>query len=201
MILADHQLEALCQPTREQPVSRGFARQVQQTPLVDPYIPENIQPASIDVRLGTTFKVFQRDSTQVVDLADPVDITKTVEVPVNGSFLLHPGEFVLGHTIERLCVPHDLVARVEGKSSLGRLGLIVHATAGYIDPGFQGRVTLEMTCFHPLPIMLRPELLIAQISFHQMSSPAARPYAGRYQGDDTVAASRYGQPLGHSTSF
>lgn len=189
MILADHQIEALCDG------------RLSREPLVSPFIPENVQPSSIDVRLGSAFKVFQRDATQVIDLADPADITKTVEVAEDGHFLLHPGEFVLGHTIERLCVPSSLVARVEGKSSLGRLGLIVHATAGYIDPGFKGRVTLEMTCFHPLPIMLRPGALIAQISFHEMSSPPSMPYAGRYQGDDTVAASRYGQPLAHSTSF
>lgn len=180
MILADHEIRELCE-------SSG---------LVAPYLPENVQPASIDVRLGNEFRVFERDSTTHIDMADPADITKLVKIADDDYFLLHPGEFVLGSTVERVCMPTDLVSRIEGKSSVGRLGLMVHVTAGYIDPGFVGNVTLEMTCLHPLPIMLRPGRLIAQISFHSMASPAEKPYKGRYQNDTGPAASRYGQPVG-----
>ncbi len=175
MILPDHQIRKLC-------MGKG---------LVQPYVSDNVQPASIDVRLGNEFRVFERDATPTIDLDDPVDITKLVSVADEDYFLLHPGEFVLGVTMERLYMPDDLVARIEGKSSIGRLGLMVHITAGYIDPGFIGNVTLEMTCMHPLPIMLRPGKLIAQISFHAMESASAYPYKGRYQGDDGPAASRY----------
>ncbi len=179
MILADHEIRKLCE-------TRG---------LVTPYMPANIQPASIDVRLGDEFRVFERDSTTHVDLDDPVDITKLVKIKDGEYFLLHPGEFVLGSTVERVSMPTDLVSRIEGKSSVGRLGLMVHVTAGYIDPGFVGNITLEMTCLHPLPIKLRPGKLIAQISFHSMASPAEEPYKGRYQNDTGPAASRYGKPV------
>jgi dCTP deaminase len=165
-------------------------------PMIEPYNPDQIQPASYDVRLGNTFRVFQRDARMAVDLDDPIDITKEVFVP-DGSFLtLHPGEFVLGATAEKVNMPDDIVARIEGKSSIGRLGLMAHVTAGYIDPGFRGKITLEMACFHPLAIMLRPGKLIAQLSFHEMSGPAAKPYRGRYQDAEGVEASKYGQEVG-----
>lgn len=162
--------------------------------LIDPYRSENVQPASIDVTLGTRFRVFDASEIVAIDLSDPVDITRMIECSEPASsMIIHPGEFVLGHTEEKVKMPHDLVARIEGKSSLGRLGLIVHATAGFIDPGFEGRITLEMTNLLRVPIILRPGKLIGQLSFHLMSQPAAKPYAGRYQGDADVSASRYGQ--------
>lgn len=161
--------------------------------LMQPFRKHNVQPASIDVTLGNMFRVFERDSTPFIDLDSPVDITKEVVIVPGGYFLLHPGEFVLGVTEERVCMPDDLVARIEGKSSVGRLGLMVHVTAGYIDPGFRGPITLEMTCLHPLPIKLRPGKLIAQLSFHEMCMPARKPYAGRYQDAKGVQSSRYGQ--------
>lgn len=179
MLLPDSKIAHLC-------MTRG---------LVRPFEPENVQPASIDVRLGNHFKVFVPHGETVIDLNDPVDITKAVAISDQEHFVLHPGEFVLGVTRERVDMPNDLVGRVEGKSSLGRLGLIVHATAGYIDPGFSGRITLEMTNLLRVPILLRPRKLIAQISFSQLLHPAQKPYNGRYQGDLTVAASRYGQDL------
>lgn len=162
--------------------------------LIQPFVSDNVQPASIDVTLGWRFMVFDGCDQLAIDLDDPADITKVVDVkPPDGRFVLHPGEFVLGHTIEYVTVPADLVGRVEGKSSLGRLGLIVHATAGYIDPGFRGRITLEMSNLLKVPIVLRPGKLIAQLSFQQMLSSAKDPYDGRYQGDDSVAPSRYGR--------
>lgn len=160
-------------------------------PLVDPFLPQNLQPASIDVRLGNTFKVFERDHSTAVDMRDPVDITKEVVVPEGGHFTLHPGEFVLGHTIEKVNMPDNMVSRIEGKSSTGRLGLLVHVTAGFIDPGFRGNVTLEMACLHPLAVMLFPGQLIAQLSFQWMSAPAEKPYRGRYQDAKGVESSRY----------
>lgn len=173
MTLADWQLRALG-PT-----------------LISPYIEENVQPASIDVRLGNDFMVFERDQTPFIDLADPVDITKRVHVEDGDYFMLHPGEFVLGVTMERVMMPNNIVCRIEGRSSCGRLGLMVHVTAGYIDPGFCGPITLEMTCMHPLPMKLRPGFRVAQLSFVQIEE-VENPYVGRYQDADTVQASRFG---------
>lgn len=178
MILADHQIADRC---RTKSVS-----------MIEPFDLRQVEPASYDVRLGNDFLVFERDHTPFIDLDKPADITKHVFINDGGYFLLHPGEFVLGVTAERINMPEDLVGRIEGKSSLGRLGLIVHATAGYVDPGFCGPLTLEMTCLHPLPIKLRPLYKIAQISFHEMSEPPVEPYKGRYQGAVSVEASRYG---------
>ena len=161
--------------------------------LIEPYSFCQVEPASYDVRLGSDFRVFERDSTSFLDLADPIDISKHVHVPENGFFTLHPGEFILGVTQEKVFMPDDLVARIEGKSSIGRLGLMVHVTAGYIDPGFRGPITLEMTCLHPLAIRLHPGMLIAQLSFHSMTEPAQNPYQGRYQDADGVEPSKYGK--------
>lgn len=160
--------------------------------LITPFIAENVQPASIDVRLGNDFKVFERDSTPFIDLADPADITKDVHIEDGSFFLLHPGEFVLGVTKEFLTVPNYLVARIEGRSSVGRLGLMVHVTAGYIDPGFNGPITLEIACMHPLPIKLRPGHRVAQFSFHRVPT-VKKPYTGRYQNAKTVESSRFGE--------
>lgn len=174
---------------------RDILHRIEQGDMVEPFNPGLLQPASVDLRLGNEFRVFERSGEAIVDLADPVDITKLVRVEDSEYFTLHPGEFVLGHTYEKIRLPDDLVARVEGKSSLGRLGLFVHITAGYVDPGFHGRITLEMHCVHPLAIRLRPMCAIAQVSFHQLSSTAINVYEGRYQGDASVAPSRYGQDV------
>jgi len=182
-VLADHQIRNRC---RKELASYG---------MIEPFNDDQVEPASYDVRLGFDFLVFQRDDTAVIDMNDPADITKPVTVEEGGYFLMHPGEFALGRTLETVNIPTDLVARIEGKSSIGRLGQMIHITAGYIDPGFHGPVTLELYSVHPLPVMLRPPQLIAQISFHEMSSTPSKPYEGRYQHADTVQSSRFAQPV------
>jgi len=127
---------------------------------------------------------------------DMTDLTELVDIPLDGVFILHPGEFVLGSTLERVAVPNDLVARVEGKSSLGRLGLLIHSTAGFIDAGFDGHVTLELANVANLPITLYPGMKIGQISFMKMTSPAENPYGSgakgsKYQGQRGPTPSRY----------
>ena len=126
---------------------------------IDPWDPEMVQPASVDLKLGSSFRVFHNHRIQVIDLADPpTDLTEQVTVDNGDSFVIHPNEFVLGRTEEWVELPDDVVGRIEGKSSLGRLGLIVHATAGFVDPGFQGTLTLEITNFNSVPIVLRTGL-------------------------------------------
>jgi dCTP deaminase len=159
--------------------------------LIDPFDLEQLQPASYDMRLSKNFRVFSRQKMVAIDLDDP-DTYKDATEPVEADeFVLHPGEFVLGSTVEIVDIPPAWVARIEGKSSLGRLGLIIHATAGFCDPGFNGAVTLEMANLAPVPIILRANKLICQMSFQQMNHAARKPYDGRYQGDLTVAPSRY----------
>lgn len=160
-------------------------------PLIEPFSESQVQPASYDVRLGNTFRIFERDDTPFIDFKKPADISKEVTLDDDQYFLLHPGEFVLGVTRETLRMPPNLVARIEGKSSVGRLGLMVHITAGFIDPGFIGPVTLEMYGVHPLPLKLWPKQLIAQISFQYMAATPDRPYQGRYQNSTGVEASKY----------
>lgn len=187
-VLPDHTIRRLCVGTRESPIET----------MIDPYNEEQLQPASYDVLLGTSFRIFKTHSTPLVDIGDPstyADLTEIVEIEDGQGIVLHPGEFILGHTHEIVDIPHDLVSRIEGKSSLGRLGIIVHATAGYIDPGFHGAVTLEMTNLTRVATMLRPGMAIAQLSFLRMESEPDHPYAGRYQGDMAVAPSRYGMEL------
>jgi dCTP deaminase len=166
-------------------------------PMIDPFREENVQPASIDLLMSTEFRVFKNDNTPYIDLGDPstfAEITEPVHVPAERGFTLHSGEFVLAATDEVVRIPDGLVARIEGKSSLGRLGLVVHATAGYIDPGFVGKITLEMANFLRIPIILRPGKPMCQLSFHQLSEQPDNTYHGRYQGDMGVAPSRFGQP-------
>ncbi|MDE2919875.1 MAG: dCTP deaminase [Chloroflexota bacterium] len=136
-----------------------------------------IQPSSIDLRLGPVFQVFVNQTETHIDprLNQP-DLTKTVEVDEGASFVLHPGEFVLGGTVETIQMSDDLVGRIEGKSSLGRLGLMVHSTAGYVDPGFRGSLTLELSNHANLPILLWPGMRVSQLSVMQLTSPAERPY-------------------------
>jgi dCTP deaminase len=165
--------------------------------VIDPWEPEMIQPASIDLKLGTSFRVFHNHRIRHIDLADPPrDLTELVTVGDGEEFVIHPGEFVLGRTAERVEMPEDLVSRIEGKSSLGRLGLIVHATAGFVDPGFKGSLTLEITNFNSVPIVLRPGLPIAQLSLMALDAPAERPYGhpelgSHYQSQTDATESRY----------
>jgi dCTP deaminase len=164
---------------------------------IDPWDPEMVQPASIDLRLGPSFRVFHNHRIQTIDLADPPqDLTEHVRVENGDKFVIHPGEFVLGRTAEWVELPDDVVARIEGKSSLGRLGLICHATAGFVDPGWKGTLTLEITNFNSVPIVLRPGLPIAQLSLMALDQPAERPYGhpdlgSHYHGQVDATESRY----------
>jgi dCTP deaminase len=165
--------------------------------VIDPYDPASVQPSSIDVRVGNLFRVFRNHTAGVIDVKQNMeDLTELIAIPPEGVFMLHPGEFVLGSTLERVGVPDDLVARIEGKSSLGRLGLIIHSTAGFIDAGFDGHVTLELTNIATLPITLYPNMKIGQVSFMQMTTPAEHPYGkgargSKYQGQRGPTPSRY----------
>ena len=180
-------------------LSDGTIRRLVQDGLIviDPFDPEMIQPASIDVRLGNSFRVFHNHKVQAIDLAaPPSDLTEHVVIHDDEPFVLHPGEFVLGRTVEMVEIPDDIVCRIEGKSSIGRLGLIVHATAGFVDPGFKGSLTLEITNFNSVPIVLRPGLPIAQLSFMALDAPAQRPYGhpdlgSHYHGQTEATESRY----------
>jgi len=165
--------------------------------IIDPFDPACVQPSSIDVKVSNLFRVFRNHSAAVLDVKkDLTDLTELVEVADGEAFMLHPGEFVLGSTLERVAVPSHLVARVEGKSSLGRLGLVIHSTAGFIDAGFDGHVTLELANLANLPITLYPGMKIGQISFITMTSPADKPYGSgahgsKYQGQRGPTPSRY----------
>jgi dCTP deaminase len=160
--------------------------------LVQPFDPECVEPASIDLHLANEFLVPDISTIRCVDLDDPVDFMKHAYVGIEG-FVLHPGEFVLGVTEERVSLPGNIVGKIEGKSSLGRLGLMVHVTAGFIDPGFRGPVTLEMKNLLQVPIVLRPGKKICQLAFAYLHSPAKNPYQGRYQDSEGVVASKYGE--------
>ena len=164
---------------------------------VDPWDPKMVQPASIDLRLGDSFRVFHNHRATAIDLRDPpANLTEEVVVPEGEPFVIHPGEFCLGRTLEWVQIPDDIVARIEGKSSLGRLGLIVHATAGFCDPGWKGTLTLELNNLTRVPIKLYPGLPIAQLSFMALDQPARRPYGSpelgsHYQGQRAATESRY----------
>jgi dCTP deaminase len=166
---------------------------------IDPYAPELMQPSSLDVRVDRYFRVFRNSRYPFIDVkAKQEDLTEIVEVVDEEAFILHPGEFVLGSTLERVTLPDDLVARLEGKSSLGRLGLLIHSTAGFIDPGWDGHVTLELSNVANLPITIYPEMKIGQLSFVQLSEPAEKPYGSagigsKYQGQRGPTPSRYWQ--------
>ena len=165
---------------------------------IDPWDPGRVQPASVDVLLGHTFRVFHNHRAAAIDLRDPpTHLTEQIEVADGEAFVIHPGEFVLGRTLEVVALPDDVVSRIEGKSSVGRLGLIVHATAGFIDPGFRGSLTLEITNLTRIPIKLYPRLPIAQLSFMALDRAAERPYGhpdlgSHYQGQVDATESRYG---------
>ncbi len=163
---------------------------------LDPLAKEMIQPSSIDVRLDKFFRIFDNHKYPHIDpAADQSDLTRPVEVGDDEAFVLHPGEFVLGSTYEQVTLPDDIAARLEGKSSLGRLGLMTHSTAGFIDPGFSGHVTLELANVATLPIKLYPGMKIGQLCYFRLSSPADNPYGSvkygsRYQGQRGPTASR-----------
>jgi dCTP deaminase len=150
--------------------------------VLEPYDPEMVQPSSIDVRLDRYFRVFENHRYPHIDPAeDQPDLTRVVEPVGAEPFVLHPGEFVLASTYEIVTLGDDVAARLEGKSSLGRLGLLTHSTAGFIDPGFSGHVTLELSNVATLPIKLWPGMKIGQLCFFALSSPAEEPYgSGRY---------------------
>ncbi|KQX73975.1 MULTISPECIES: dCTP deaminase [Aeromicrobium] len=163
---------------------------------LDPFDPGMIQPSSIDVRLDKFFRVFDNHKYPHIDpAADQSDLTREIEVASGEEFILHPGEFVLGSTYELVTLPDDIAARLEGKSSLGRLGLLTHSTAGFIDPGFSGHVTLELANVATLPIKLYPGMKIGQVCYFRLSSAADNPYGSekygsRYQGQRGPTASR-----------
>jgi len=163
---------------------------------LDPLDLAMVQPSSVDVRLDRYFRLFDNHKYPVIDPSiDQPDLTRLVEVEPDESFVLHPGEFVLGSTYEQITLPDDVAARLEGKSSLGRLGLLTHSTAGFIDPGFSGHVTLELSNVATLPILLWPGMKIGQLCFFRLSSPAEHPYGSgpygsRYQGQRGPTASR-----------
>ena len=166
---------------------------------IEPYDPTLLQPSSVDVRVDRFFRVFHNARYAFIDVKKPQeDLTELVEIDEERPFILHPGEFVLGSTLERVTLPDDLVARLEGKSSLGRLGLLIHSTAGFIDPGWDGHVTLELSNVANLPITIYPGMKIGQLSFVQLSEPAERPYGSegigsKYQGQRGPTPSRYWQ--------
>ncbi|MBW3577320.1 MAG: dCTP deaminase [Actinobacteria bacterium] len=164
---------------------------------VDPLSDDAIQPSSVDVRLDDTFRVFHNHRYPFIDVrADQPDLTEVVKVPGDEPFVLHPGEFVLGATLEQVRLPDDLVARLEGKSSLGRLGLLIHSTAGFVDAGFEGYLTLELSNVATLPIAIYPGMKVGQLAFFQLDRPAEHPYGSRevgskYQGQRGPTASRF----------
>ncbi len=164
---------------------------------IEPLDPADVQPSSVDLRLDRFFRVFRNHTSRLIDVReDQENLTELVEIPSDDVFILHPGEFVLGSTAERVTLPTDLVARLEGKSSLGRLGLLIHSTAGFVDAGWDGYLTLELSNVANLPITLYPGMKIGQISFLRMTTPADVPYGSsqvgsKYQGQRGPTPSRY----------
>lgn len=165
-------------------------------PLDDPEL--QIQPASVDLRLGREFLEFQHANIPCIHPNSQQEVAEYVEETVvegeDGEFILHPGDFVLGTTKERVAIPDDLIAHVEGRSSLGRLAIVVHATAGLADPGYEGQITLELSNLGTAPVALTPGMRISQLTFTELSSPADRPYGeergSKYQGQEGPQASR-----------
>jgi dCTP deaminase len=164
---------------------------------IDPYDSSLLQPSSVDVRVDRRFRVFHNARYPFIDVRQPMEeLTEPVEVSDSDPFILHPGEFVLGQTLERVRLPDDVVARLEGKSSLGRLGLLIHSTAGFVDAGFEGNLTLELSNVANLPVTIYYGMPIGQISFMRMDAPVERPYgsretASKYQGQAEPTPSRF----------
>jgi dCTP deaminase len=162
--------------------------------VIEPFDPKMIQPSSVDLRVDRTFRIFANTRYPYIDVRRPMeDLTEEVDVKDGEAFILHPGEFVLGSTLERVTLPDDLVARIEGKSSLGRLGLLIHSTAGFVDAGWSGHLTLELSNVANLPITIYPGMKIGQLCLFEMTSPAERPYGdrGKYQGQRGPTPSRF----------
>jgi len=165
--------------------------------VIDPYEERLVQPSSVDVRVDRRFRVFRNSRYPYIDVRKQMEeLTEPVSIEGEEPFILHPGEFVLGQTLERISLPDDLVARLEGKSSLGRLGLLIHSTAGFVDPGFSGNITLELSNVANLPITIYHGMPIGQISFMRMDQPVEHPYgagenASKYQGQGEPTPSRY----------
>jgi dCTP deaminase len=184
MVLADRTIRRL--------IAAGRVR-------IDPFDDALVQPSSVDVRVDRFFRVFRNARYPYIDVKEPMeDLTELVEINDDAPFILHPGEFVLGSTLERISLPDDLVARLEGKSSLGRLGLLIHSTAGFIDPGWDGHVTLELSNVANLPITIYVGMKIGQLSFVQMTEPSESPYGStglgsKYKGQTGPTPSRYWQ--------
>lgn len=183
MVLSDH--------TIKEEIAQGRI-------IIEPLDTDCIQPASVDVHLDKKILVFRTGRQPFyVDVKQKLDdLTEMVEIPDGSPFFLNPGEFVLGSTVESITLPNDLVARLEGKSSLGRIGLLIHSTAGYVDPGWSGHLTLELSNVAKLPVTLYYGMRIGQISFHRLTSPVDRPYGcdglgSRYKGQTEPTASRY----------
>ena len=167
--------------------------------IITPLDNDDIQPSSVDLHLAPDISVFQEHPGKVIDVtADNSHLLEENIIPDDGPFLLQPGSFALANTVESVVIPEDLKASLDGKSSLGRLGLLVHATAGYIDPGFRGTITLELSNDNKLPITLFRDMPIGQLSFIQMTTPAERPYGSpglgsKYQNQDRPTPSRINQ--------
>jgi dCTP deaminase len=164
--------------------------------VIDPFDERLVQPSSVDVRVDRRFRVFRNSRYPYIDVRQPMEeLTEPVTVEGDEPFILHPGEFVLGQTLERVALPDDLVARLEGKSSLGRLGLLIHSTAGFVDPGFSGNITLELSNVANLPITIYYGMPIGQISFMRMDQPVEHPYGSgersKYQGQAEPTPSRF----------
>lgn len=202
-VLPDHEIEGLCS---------GLGMRLDKaTPLIDPFKRSQLQPASYDVCLGAKILIptahgerviinnpLAEADARAIDLTEPMPEGLYKEQDISRGYMLFPMQFVLGSTVERVCVRDDMVGRIEGKSSIGRLGMTAHITAGYLDPGFEGNVTLEIANFFPRPIRLWPGVRIAQIGFEWMNSSCERPYGSpglgsHYQGDEGVVGSRYGE--------
>ena len=176
---------------------RDIRAQIQENRVrVEPYDPGMIQPSSVDVRLDRFFRVFENHKYSVIDPSvEQSELTREVEVAPDEFFILHPGEFVLASTYEVITLPDDIAGRLEGKSSLGRLGLLTHSTAGFIDPGFSGHITLELSNVANLPVKLLPGMKIGQLCLIKLTSPAEHPYGSavygsRYQGQRGPTPSR-----------
>lgn len=174
--------------------------------VVEPFDEACVQPSSIDLHVDSAFRVFHNARHPYIDVKQRMDdLTELVEIDDGRPFMLHPGEFVLGSTRERVALPDDLVARLEGKSSLGRLGLLIHSTAGYVDPGWDGFLTLELSNVANLPITIYPGMKIGQISFFRLSTPADMPYGSdeagsKYQGQRGPTASKFFQEFDADSS-
>jgi dCTP deaminase len=165
--------------------------------VIEPFEPRCVQPSSVDLHLDRWFRVFRNHTLGHIDVRQNLEeLTELVSVDDDNPFILHQNEFVLGSTLERVALPDDLVGRLEGKSSLGRLGLLIHSTAGFVDAGWDGQLTLELSNVASLPITLYPGMKIGQISFMRMTTPAEQPYGSgelgsKYQGQRGPRPSRY----------